>query len=49
MVLGGDYSVGEVALSGEVGVGEFIFKVETSLHLSIVVSLPACFHYYGYQ
>lgn len=49
MVLGSDYSVGEVALSGEVDVGEFVFKVETSLHLSFVVSLSAGFHYYGYQ
>ena len=49
MVLGGDYSVGEVALSGEVGVGEFVFKIEASLHLGIVISLSAGFHYYGYQ
>lgn len=49
MVFGGDYSVGEVAFSGEVDVGEFVFEVETSSHFGVVVSLSACFHYYGYQ
>jgi hypothetical protein len=49
VVLGSHYSVGEVALSGEVDVSEFVLKVKTSLHLGIVISLPACFHYYGYQ
>jgi len=48
VVLGGDHSVGEVALAGEVDVGEFVFEVETAFHLGVVVPGPACLHYYGY-
>ena len=48
VIFGGDYSVSEIAFAGEVGVGKFVFEVETSLHFGFVVFVSAGLHYYGY-
>lgn len=48
MVLGGEHSVGEVALAREVDVGQLVLEVQASLHFGVVVACSAGFHCYGY-
>ena len=44
MVLGGDDLVGEVALAGQVDVGEFVVLVDAALHSGLVGSSSARLH-----
>lgn len=44
VVLGGDDAVGEVALAGQVDVGELVVEVEAALHFGVVVAMTSCFH-----
>ena len=47
MVLGGEDAVGEVALAGQVDVGELVLEVQVAFHLGLVVLCAAGLHY-GY-
>lgn len=44
MVLGGEDSVGEIALAGQVDVGEFVLEVQATFHLGVVVFCSAGLH-----
>ena len=41
MVLGGQDAVGEVALAGQIDVGELVFQVQVALHFGLAVSCAA--------
>ena len=44
MVLGGQDAVGEVALAGQIDVGELVFQVQVALHFGLAVSCAAGLH-----
>lgn len=44
MILGGDDAIGEIALAGQVDIGEFVLEVQATFHLGVVVSCSAGLH-----